>query len=206
MVAKNSVSYRKLLIFYAITEIKNLWLDVSIWQFQSAHSKCWITKAYNIKNILRILCDRNTNFALNISSYLNFKMAIFYDEKQIELPIIYFNRLKTWDFLGCGYSDCLGCDIVNSANCAHQITRVINQRLQFVCQSKLCTKIMYQNMSIGEHFMTLLIKLWNYKGYCSSRWTEGGTHFDPCSWPWLDSINFSSAVIVFTRTRHLPLF
>lgn len=145
MVAKNSVSYRKLLIFYAITEIKNLWLDVSIWQFQSAHSKCWITKAYNIKNILRILCDRNTNFALNISSYLNFKMAIFYDEKQIELPIIYFNRLKTWDFLGCGYSDCLGCDIVNSANCAHQITRVINQRLQFVCQSKLCTKIMYQN-------------------------------------------------------------
>ena len=64
-------------------------------------------------------------------------MATFYDEKQMVLPIIYFNRLKTRDFLGCEYSDFLGCGTVNSASCAHQMTRVINRRLQFVC-TKIC--------------------------------------------------------------------
>jgi len=42
---------------------------------------------------------------------------------------------------------------------------------------------MYKNMSLGEHFMTLFIKWRNDKGYCSSRWSECGTHFD--SWLWL---------------------
>ena len=68
------------------------------------------------------------------------------------------------------------------------------------------SKIIYKSMSLGVHFNTLLIKWRKDKAYCSIRWKEGGTHFDPCSWHWSDSVNFSLVLNLYTETRRLPLF